>query len=923
MMGPFSYRLLTATAISIALATGPPLIAGDASPVEATRVHEDNFRLLSLRLGRLTLADSLEAYTTPGDGLCLDLQQTVDALDFPIRVNAGNGTANGWFRAESSVFALDRSKHHVRAGGRDESVRTRDVLTSPTGLCVDTAALARWFDLELTPDLPNALLVAKSETKLPVELAEERKQRQARLRPAEERALDTFPRARSPYALWRTPALDLVADAGFIDDKVRNESRMTGRYELYASGEAARMSFDARFASNTRAEPESLRLRAYRKSVDADLLGALKATEVAFGDVVSYASSLSSENSYGRGAYISNQPLDRPQTFDRTELRGELPAGWDAELYRNGQLIAFSDSRADGRYEFLNVPLLFGNNRFEVRLYGPQGQERAETRTVNVGMDSIPAGKTYYWAGVLQDEKDVLTLRDIPRVRDGHPMRGAAVIERGIGKRTSVALQLHTLVPNDDERLTYVEGSVRQIVGPALIQLDLASDFEGGVAIGGQMIAQYKNTYLTAQTLFADNFVSDRVDPGLNSQHSLALDHYFDIGAQTIPVGVKLAYKDWTAPRSDTLDVAARISARLAGLSLTQEVAWQHISGVRGAGGDDYMTGTTLVGGRVGSVRLRGEARYRLQPTSELESISLAAERALDDRSIVRADLAYETFTDRVRFGAGYSRRFDRLALGLRAEAASDGSLAAGLNLAMSFGPNTRGKRPRMTATKLASTGQAGARVFTDRNRDGIWQEDEPLHKGVTIAAGTAHADRPTDESGTTVVDGLRAFQPQLLSLDASTLADPLLKPAVRGIVVVPRPGIIMPVDFALLPTGEVEGMLYYDSGKGADALPGADLELVDKDGTVIAHVRSDFDGFFLFQDIVYGDYALRIGTATASALGLPQQTLKTVHIGDAEPIVRAGSVTLIQPLAALTIADAAPDDSVAYGGTLVRRILR
>ena len=48
--------------------------------------------------------------------------------------------------------------------------------------------------------------------------------------------------------------------------------------------------------------------------------------------------------------------------------------GWDAELYRNGQLLAFAENRADGRYEFIDVPLLYGQNRFEVVLYGPQGQ---------------------------------------------------------------------------------------------------------------------------------------------------------------------------------------------------------------------------------------------------------------------------------------------------------------------------------------------------------------------------------------------------------------------------------------------------------------------------------------------------------------------------------------------------------------------
>lgn len=42
-----------------------------------------------------------------------------------------------------------------------------------------------------------------------------------------------------------------------------------------------------------------------------------------------------------------------------------------------------------------DVPLLYGQNRFEIVLYGPQGQIRRETRNVPVGLDSIPPRKSF------------------------------------------------------------------------------------------------------------------------------------------------------------------------------------------------------------------------------------------------------------------------------------------------------------------------------------------------------------------------------------------------------------------------------------------------------------------------------------------------------------------------------------------------
>ena len=105
---------------------------------------------------------------------------------------------------------------------------------------------------------------------------------------------------------------------------------------------------------------------------------------------------------------LTNRPVERPDSFDKTNFRGDLPAGWDTELYRNGQLLAFTSPNGDGRYEFIDVPLQYGANRFEIVLYGPQGQIRREIRQVQVGMDSIPPQQTWYWAGFAQENADLI-----------------------------------------------------------------------------------------------------------------------------------------------------------------------------------------------------------------------------------------------------------------------------------------------------------------------------------------------------------------------------------------------------------------------------------------------------------------------------------------------------------------------------------
>src|SRR6185369_13559175 len=65
-------------------------------------------------------------------------------------------------------------------------------------------------------------------------------------------------------------------------------------------------------------------------------------------------------------------------------------------------------STGSQRYAFEDVALLYGDNRFEIVLYGPQGQRRSRLETINVGQSQVPAGKTWYWAGISQPGRNLL-----------------------------------------------------------------------------------------------------------------------------------------------------------------------------------------------------------------------------------------------------------------------------------------------------------------------------------------------------------------------------------------------------------------------------------------------------------------------------------------------------------------------------------
>ncbi|MCU0627247.1 MAG: hypothetical protein MUF21_12305, partial [Gemmatimonadaceae bacterium] len=101
---------------------------------------------------------------------------------------------------------------------------------------------------------------------------------------------------------------------------------------------------------------------------------------------------------FGRGIMLTNAPYVRPALFGLQTVRGALPPGWAIEAYRNGELVAVDTIGRDARYQ-LRVPLLYGENPYDLLAVGPFGQTRALSQATRVAMDLLPGGRGEYALG--------------------------------------------------------------------------------------------------------------------------------------------------------------------------------------------------------------------------------------------------------------------------------------------------------------------------------------------------------------------------------------------------------------------------------------------------------------------------------------------------------------------------------------------
>lgn len=856
-----------------------------AAAQSAWQANDDDALLLKFTIGKHELVNEVRGYQT-NRGVCLDLGDVIQSFDLPVRLDTKSRRATGWLFAEDQTFVIDRDSNTVQNKNIGSAPVQGDIFDTPEGWCVRLEALSRWFGVGMTADLYNSAIRIDNEAKLPFIEAIERRSRAARLKkvpPAFD--LAAFPRADAEYRVWRTPSVDvnLLARASTGGPAA---ARQTARFEMTAAGELGKASYTARLASDEMFRPQSLRLTAYRNELGGGMLGPLDATQVAAGDVELPQGQLTARSAVGRGAFVSNRPLGANARFSTTALRGPLPAGWDAELYRNGQLIAFQQEDGSGRYLFDDIDLQFGRNDFEVVLYGPQGQVRRIREDVPVGRQMTEPGKTHYWAGIVQQDRDLIELRDRRLPPDSGRWRWGVGVERGLDERTSVALGYQSMVLAGRRR-HYLESNLQRTFGAMQVQVAGAHELGEGFFAEATALGKVGPVNLAANLAWVSGgFKSDFGDDVLRYRGGLRADTSLKLGKFVLPLQAGVSRIE-RRDGSKVNEWLIGTSAQLLGTNLRAEL--------RGESGDAVRDPRTrlrmLASRRLFGLPLRAGADFILSGRDQgLESARIATGKRLDDKSDLNFEAEYEKSSDTTQFTLGYTRDFKRFSLRADTSYRTDGTIAANLSLAFSLGPDPVRGGVRMTSQRLARSGQASVTVFRDDDGDGRLSPGEEPLPDVMVEAGLRFRDAVTAENGRTIVDGLAPFQPVLVGVDLSSLDDPYLVPATKGVVVVPRPGVITEVLLPISPSGEVEGMLMTTSGTPQ---PGAQLELLDAKGAVLATTVSEYDGFFLFDRVPYGKYRLRLAGPDARKLQVREALAAGITVSRASEIARLGVIRL------------------------------
>ena len=879
----------------------PAALAGRPAPVGQSvasaypTLGEDDELILEIRTQHREMTDTITAHGTRG-GVYLPLADLARFLDLPISVSDDGNYANGWYLSPSRTLSINLRAGTITQGGKEAPLPKRDFAAFDGEMWIRADRLADILPISVLTDLRAQTVVIKTLEAFPFEQRAARETARERLaNPGSHAQAPVYERQATPYHLFDTPISEVELRATGNDG---TRPHMEG--DLRVAGDLLFMTARAYASLSSTDGLIAARLQLGRRDPDGHLLGPLHATEFEMGDVASESMPLGLRGVAGRGFALTNEPLEHASVFEKMDFRGELPSGFEVELYRNDTLVGSTRDAVSGQFEFPQVPVDFGLNVFRLVFYGPQGQRREEVRRITVGDGRLAKGTFTYNVFAVQKDKTVINVTEPgfqPSSGYGSWRSGVAV-QYGLTNTLTVVGSSALYQPVDPLTGAVKAGSamhwlastgLRTGLGGFAAKLDAAVSSGGGTAVEIGVAGRVLGASVVAtHAEYAHGFVDEVRSPGdlpLTSMTQFDLSKTLHLGQHTVPLAFSwqhLAYAD-----GQISDIASFHQTMTMGRVMATNVINYTDTAMPGAVTSHTTTGTFDLATFAGShTQYRAEASYSLGPSAGLTALGGEVARDIDARTTVRASVNH-TFTNRqTTLGLSATRKFGPIAASFDSTyVMPTSSFAFTLRLGVSFGRNPLSGRMFAARPGLAGSGAVAVRAFADTNGNGVFDPGEDRIGKGAFFTGSQHAVSGAD--GTAVLTGIGDGTRTAVRIDSTTLPDIAMAPHRPGVEIVARPGRIPVVDFAIEQLSDIEGTAVYADGSHKRGVAGLVLHLIDAKGRQMARARSESDGFVLIEQIRPGDYTLEIAPEQARNLKIRLVSNTHVHVGVDGKVVR------------------------------------
>lgn len=875
------------------------------APENAGRLDPADAILLQPFLGKVPLADTINAFPAPG-GALVPFGELCRHLGFGIQVDAEKGRAEGFFISEKRHFLLELDTGTAQVEGRKLPLGALKAIREGREIFVDARLLEIWFPVKVQVNTKAALLRITATERLPVEAEWEREGKGAYLsqKPGDpgDRQVGTYQAV--PYSFLDMPFVDVSAFWS------KNQHGASGSPSLSTqmAGDLLWMSSNLYATRDANGQVKNTLFSLFREDPHADLLGPLHATRVELGNSSQSASlELVGTLPRGRGLLVDNYPMSYRSKFANRAFQGYLEEGWSVELYQNSALLGYQRSRPDGRYEFKDVTLRFGLNQFKLVFHGPFGQIREESYRVDIANDQPPPGTFYYrLAGSkpTSADQDALLAGQTNPVVPERRINSLAEMEYGLTSYLAGNAAVSRAATTEGVLHTYEVVGLRTLFSHLSLQGNLAQDLvqgrRSGLAAQGILRTGYDySTLMLQRSEYRRGF--EKMDfqgygttpQHLRSESLLQWDGNWVV--RKTPMSLSFSRMDQRFVEggggvTDTLRTTLTYPTFVVAPSLSRMVDLNRA-------GSASLNGDVFVTFRKGQYDLQAEVNAaKAAGRTQLTGWSALANRTLPTGLVCRAGIRGRDAT--LRNGIvqlNLSKLTGTYGYGIDVQYGKSSGYMVGLRFQASFGREPRTGKWTHDARSMANQGAVSLIAFKDNNGNKVLDPGEPVLDEAQFKMGNAPVENAIKDSKVVFRPLMPRAQETAIRLNEASLEDPALQSTVRAYRIVPRPGKVIRLAFPVTVFGEINGTTRIRRGKVNEPFGGLELELLRATGERVKLFRSAYDGFYELRDLPIGDYLLRVSPQEVDRLKIQAPPHRTFHI-DNDKSLFEGQDFVVEP---------------------------
>ena len=562
-------------------------------------------------------------------------------------------------------------------------------------------------------------------------------------------------------------------------------------------------------------------------------------------------------------------------------MQGDLPPGWDVELFYNDALVSYQQSRPDGKYVFADLPLFYGMNEFRLVFHGPQGQLRSERKTFLLDDTMTEPGRINY---------DVA----MHRTESGRHQSTMSA-ELGISPKVSISIAMLERQNIGAAVERYYNASVRSIISNAVLGVAVTKQAGGGQVTDFAIKSMINRVQLNFDHAQSDRFQSAQSD-GLTlltrTRDLLQLSGALPLNLMTGASFMLSLSRDQKVDGTTRSDVFSMFSTSVPLASFSNSLHWKKDST------EKSVDGIFQVGANVGIFRVRGQVNYLIQPKTKFDTIALSSDVMLKGDYL--ANLSYSRSLGFARDGVSVSlnKSFSKFAIGVSSNILRGGDSSIMFQIFTSIGSDPRTSRTIFDSMSGADSGTLSARVFLDKNGNGVMDPGERPLANIGFIVNQGQPPARTDENGIALITHLPPNRQTNVGINVATIEDPTLSAQKFGVRFVPRPGSVMQVDFPIVAVGEIDGTVSLAKNHMKRGIGDVEIEVVKTiNGVdeVICSSLSSGDGFFVVQDLPEGQYKLRPSPKQMTEMGLLQPASRLLTISANKMFISGQDFLLIE----------------------------